>query len=611
MEDLQLTIELKNADTLRGLFPKEDVYNHVSLTLIGKMGNDDFAFLCGYSESLEIDEDTGEVYNVPDIYRWNTIDLDLSGIDPVSFETHRLNEIKGLRDVILPVGYKTVNISKYNWEDDSTHSVVISEGTKEIQEDSFVEWKSLEKVSFPSSLEWIASNAFVGCSSLQSFVFPEGSNYFKIYNGVLFSLDMSILIAFPPGLKIDRYDIPEGTTLIAEKAIKQNPFVKEITIPKTVVNIRAYAFENCASLKKIEVDSANPIYYSKNGILFERSRAELVPYLDVYFDRHCDITICVPAAIDRPRITIRKALLEAKCFSGCKNIKNVRCNGREYSQGIAGAFDGFIGVEEIHFSYVKELPRLIDCQNLKKLRIDGDIVGKLEYSISRNEELKKVNIYDNSDYYSIEGVAFTKDNELYFYPPCKENKIYVVPKYTKNIKCWDFNKNPYIREVILPPSTDLEMLKKEWFGEFESDNGSSFTINSSRCTTIRFSIGTENSNKIFISKREGRRKRLGAIGIIHCLDSEETIYIEFSLFEDEIVRIKELTKAGNCTDFLDIIKDEFPDLCEKINDELTSAAYALFRRKSREHSAECEKDKLGEMVFTGAEYSCVIPKDFN
>ena len=77
------------------------------------------------------------------------------------------------------------------------------------------------------------------------------------------------------------------------------------------------------------------------------------------------------------------------------------------------------------------------------------------------------------------------------------------------------------------------------------------------------------------------------------------------------MRIKELTKAGNCTDFLDIIKDEFPDLCEKINDELTSAAYALFRRKSREHSAECEKDKPGEMVFTGAEYSCIIPKDFN
>ena len=358
MEDLQLTIELKKADTLRELFPKEGIYNHVSLTLIGKMGDDDFNFLCGYSKNLKIDEDTGEFLYIREIFMWNTIDLNLSKTDPDSFNAHKITEIPELRDLVLPIGYKEVHIYKFSWENDTTRSIVISEGSKEIKEDSFIKWKSLEKVSFPSSLEKIAPEAFVGCNLLQSFEFPEGSEHFMICDGVLFSPDKTILIAFPPGLEIEKYEIPQGTTLIAERAFKQNPYIKEIVIPASVVRIQDYAFENCASLEKIEVDSA----FTK--------------------------------------LSIRNDLLAAKCFSGCKNIKTISYDcGDYYSHRIDGAFDNCSEIEEISLKHVEALPRLTDCLKLKKLNIEGC-----------------------REYHSVNGVVFNKDDELIYYPPAKENE---------------------------------------------------------------------------------------------------------------------------------------------------------------------------------------------
>ena len=475
MEDLQLTIELKKADTLRELFPKEGIYNHVSLTLIGKMGDDDFNFLCGYSKNLKIDEDTGEFLYIREIFMWNTIDLNLSKTDPDSFNAHKITEIPELRDLVLPIGYKEVHIYKFSWENDTTRSIVISEGSKEIKEDSFIKWKSLEKVSFPSSLEKIAPEAFVGCNLLQSFEFPEGSEHFMICDGVLFSPDKTILIAFPPGLEIEKYEIPQGTTLIAERAFKQNPFIKEITIPKTVVNIQAYAFEACSSLEKIEVDSANPIYYSKDGILFERSRAVLIPHEEINCNRHSDVMICIPAAFDRPRIRIKKSFLEAKCFSGCKNIKTVTYDCGFYSHRIDGAFDNCPEIEEISLTNVEILPRLIGCQKLKKLNIEGKFLGNLYDAIIKNDELKEVNINNCSDYYTIDGVVFNKDHELIYYPTEKKDEKYVVPKDTHAIGFWVFNHNPHLRTVVLPSSFDLRKLKEEWLIDDDSDNDQSFT----------------------------------------------------------------------------------------------------------------------------------------
>jgi hypothetical protein len=367
-KDLQLTLNI--CDNLSEQFPQGELYNHVSLTLTGKLYDNDFRFLSGYSDYYELADDiTGEIRYFQVGVRWNTIDLDLSGIDPERCYISKLNEIKGLKNIIFPIGYQATGL-KLSGKENTMQSLVVSEGTTEIDKESFIRWVSLTDVHFPKSLERIAPEAFVGCSSLQSFDFPEGTDHFMICDGVLFSTDKTILIAFPPGLNIEKYEIPQGTTLIAERAFKQNPYIKELVIPASVVRIQDYAFENCASLEKIEVDSANPVYYSRYGILYEKNIPVLVPYFDMLLNEHRNKMLCVPAAIGFTKLSIRNDLLAANCFSGCKNIKTISYDcGDNYSHRIDGAFDNCSEIEEISLKRVEALPRLTDCPKLKKLNI--------------------------------------------------------------------------------------------------------------------------------------------------------------------------------------------------------------------------------------------------
>lgn len=615
MENLQLTVEIKVIDTLREQFPQEGFYNHVSLKLIGRLGDEDIRFLSGYAADYELDEDTYEIIYHQEKLRWNTLDLDLSEINPEDLQKRELNEIKALRSIILPKGYENVEW-RYFWGDanDTTSSLTVSEGTKTIAKNSFYGWKMLKKVRLPNTIEEIAPEAFVGCSSLQSFDFSEGSEHFMIYDNVLFSPDKTILIAFPPGLQIEKYEIPKGTTLIAERAFKQNPYVKEIIIPASVVQIQDYAFENCASLEKIEVDSANPVYYSRHGILLEKGVSVLVPYHDIYFYEHRNKMLCIPAAIDRTKLTIKKALLAAKCFSGCKNIKAISYDCGNYSHRIDGAFDNCPEVEEICLTNVEVIPKLIDCQKLKKLNIEGDFVGELDDFIVRNEELKEVNIYKCSEYNTNNGVVFNKNHELIFYPPAKEDERYEVPKDTLAIGGWVFNYNPHLRTVILPSSFDLRKLKEEWLIDDDLDNVQSFTYHSFCGTDIQIVLDGEKespSPKADKVKHKGRKKKYEVKGIIIGTYNQKTYPIYLSLYDDEFEQIKALIKQSpECHDLRTVIKDDFPDLYDQINSKLASEAYKYYQKEYMDYLAESPDDDPGDIELTGEEYSCPIPENW-
>lgn len=491
MDNLQLTIDLKVKDTLRGQFPKESLYDHVSLKLVGQIGDDDIRFLSGYSDTEYFDEDLCSFEYLHESVRWRSLDLDMSEVYPDGLNLNDLREVKTLRSIILPNGLE--HVGWWYLLDDSninTSSLVVSEGTKTIDYDSFCKWEILNNVSLPSTLKKISPDSFVGCNSLLSFNFPKGSQYFVVCDGVLFSSDKRILIAFPPALKIEKYEIPEGTTVIAERAFKQNPYIEEIVIPASVVRIQDFAFEKCASLEWIGVDTANPFYYSRHGILYEKD----VPALDPDFDHeshdHWDRILCVPSAINIMNLKIERNLVAARCLSGCRNIKSVTCEYCGYR--IDGAFVGENNIEEISFCRVGVMPELYGCQALKKLNIYGSFSGELTRSIPRTKNLQEINIEDNEDYVTVDGVVFTSDWKLLFYPPQKKDKKYIAPEKIKSITWRAFEFNPFLREVKLPPSFDLKKLKADWHVEESFEDSSEIVVETSCNTSFRLSITSDN-----------------------------------------------------------------------------------------------------------------------
>lgn len=90
----------------------------------------------------------------------------------------------------------------------------------------------------------------------------------------------------------------------------------------------------------------------------------------------------------------------------------------------------------------------------------------------------------------------------------------------------------------------------------------------------------------------------------------DTVDINISLSDSELERIKNLIKSSDSKDLRWVIRDEFPELYEQINDQLVDAAYDYYRQEYDDYYAEGEDDEAGEIELTGEEYSCPIPQEW-
>ena len=68
--------------------------------------------------------------------------------------------------------------------------------------------------------------------------------------------------------------------------------IKSITIPDSVVNIARYAFTGCVDLTAVNADINNPVYSSRDGVLFDKSETQLV-----YFPRSKSESYVIPYGV--------------------------------------------------------------------------------------------------------------------------------------------------------------------------------------------------------------------------------------------------------------------------------------------------------------------------
>ena len=124
----------------------------------------------------------------------------------------------------------------------SLREIVLNEGLETIGESAFMDCNRLESITIPATVKSIGENA-LGCSGLSAIEVSEESENFISIDGVLFSSDLSTLVAYPASKEVITYEIPEGVETISRYAFSDAKLT-EVVFPSSMKTVSHGAFSS-------------------------------------------------------------------------------------------------------------------------------------------------------------------------------------------------------------------------------------------------------------------------------------------------------------------------------------------------------------------------------
>ena len=93
---------------------------------------------------------------------------------------------------------------------------------------------------------------FLTCNSLEKFIVGSGDGEFASKDGVLYTKDMKVLVAYPASKKDKLFKIPDSVETIAQSAFAYANFLETVDL-SSVKTIEEYAFEGCVVLNRVKM----------------------------------------------------------------------------------------------------------------------------------------------------------------------------------------------------------------------------------------------------------------------------------------------------------------------------------------------------------------------
>ena len=466
------TIHLSEANTLSKFLTEEEIHNLVSLKITGFLGKEDFEGVLDDMCSMQGCCDDYDYDNwCPDEEKSPALKhLDMGSATYVDgdelpwfgYRTHlescilpqgiksTLEEMEDtgfensetLKTIVLPEGLK--GVGGFSWCPQLT-DIHLPEGLEEIYFYAFTCCESIKSIHIPASVKSLDGSSFAGCG-IAAYEVDSDNPYFSVIDGVIYSKDLSKLVAFPSAYPYKHFVVPASVKIIGYSAFMESN-LESIDLPQGLITIEGQAFEDSRIRSITLPDTVTSI----GALAFRWSSIG-----------HIDL----PKGISE----IPEKMFQDTNLSTLEIPSNVRSIEYDAIAWIGGLKHLILhdGLEEIKGGclgvYSSNLTDVVLPKTLKKVPY-----GVFSYS----PHIKEFSVDSDNPYFSVvEGALCSKDGKVLYSVPNRYRRSYCVPEGVEMINSdvfWNFCN---IKSLELPSS-----LKEIGFGILYGNDLKSVIVN--------------------------------------------------------------------------------------------------------------------------------------
>lgn len=185
---------------------------------------------------------------------------------------------ENLNQIVMPEKLQSIGSEAFS-SCMSLKSIALPEGVTTLSENAFNNCTALEQVTLPSSLASINGNPFSSCKALREYKVASESAYFTVKDGILYSKDMTKLIACPTKLAIGDFIVPASVTDIISHAFYDCAGLTSIKMTG-VESIGESAFYGCRNLGS--VNFGRKLKFLGKGAFYNNNLIKSVTFPDSF-----------------------------------------------------------------------------------------------------------------------------------------------------------------------------------------------------------------------------------------------------------------------------------------------------------------------------------------